>query len=300
VSGPAGADLDNPLPNPPPVPSDLPPPRLASPRGALRRSLILWGWGQIAAGGRRGWLGPPLQVGALAGLLAFGPAAARGTNAPLVFLAGALVLGLWVAIPFHAHRVASRRRAALDLPSGQTGGLDLLWLAPVAVVLSTAFWTGTGRLGDPGVVLADYVGDWRAGRVADAAGRFVATPGEGAALADAWGRQLANLRNDLVRLSAVSGPGSGIDPEQPLETVRWSLQPAEDPGTVLVDIEVVRRETVRSQVFGWLPSTSQRLVTLERLGTAELRLIDLPGTLGGQGWRIVRVEVGGVELGGSP
>ena len=238
-----------------------------------------------------------MQVGALAGLAGFGPTAARGTNASLVFLAGALVLALWVTIPFHAYRVAARRRAALDVSLGQTGGMDLLWLAPVAVVLTTLFWTGAGRLGDPSFVLADYVGDWRAGRVDEAAGRFIAPLDQGVAVADAWERQLANLRNGLVRLSAVSGPGGGIDPQEPLDTVRWSPRPTEGSGTFVVDIEVVRRETVRTQLFGWLPSTSQRLVTLERLGTAELRLVDLPGTLAGQGWRIVRVEVGGVALG---
>jgi hypothetical protein len=260
--------------------------------------MVVWGWGQIAAHDRRGWLGPPLQVALIAALVTFVPAAAQGSNAPLVFLAGATVLALWLVIPVHAYRVAARRRAALDLPIGPASGLDLLWLAPFAVAFSTLFWTVAGRAGDPGLVLSDYVAGWRSGRVDAVVGLFETPPADAGAIADAWEAQLANLRNDLVRLAAVSGPASGIDPAQPLDSVVWSAQPAEDSSVSVVAIEVVRRETVRGQLLGLVPSTSQRLVTLERLGTVELHVVDLPGQFAGHRWRIVRVEVGGVVLGG--
>jgi hypothetical protein len=220
-----------------------------------------------------------------------------GTNAPFVFLAGAAVLALWALIPVHAHRTAARRRAALDLTPGSSSGLDLLWLAPIAVALSTIFWSSAGRAGDPGIVMADYVEDWRTGRAEAAGALFETPPASPAAIVDAWAAQLANLRNDLVRLAAVSGPGSGIDPADPLASVQWNVSEGDESGVVVADIEVVRRETVRGVLFGLLPSTSQRLVTLERLGTIELRVADLPGQLGGQGWRIVRVEVGGIIVG---
>jgi hypothetical protein len=259
--------------------------------------MVVWGWGQIAAHDRRGWLGPPLQVALIAALVTFAPTAAQGSNAPLVFLAGATVLALWLVIPVQAHRVAARRRAAVDVAIGPSSGLDLLWLAPFAVAFSTFFWTVAGRAGDPGLVLSDYVADWRSGRVDAAVSMFDTPPGDTGTIADTWEAQLANLRNDLVRLAAVSGPASGIDPAQPLDSVVWSAEPAEDSSTSIVAIEVVRRESVRGVLFGLLPSTSQRLVTLEKLGSAELRRVNLPGRFGGQGWRIVRVEVGGIALG---
>jgi hypothetical protein len=267
-----------------------------SPRGALRRSLIVWGWGQIAAGDGRGWLGPPLQLGIVATLVALAPSAAQGTNAGLVFLGGAIALALWLAIPIHAYRVAARRRSAFDVSIGPASGLDLLWLTPFAVAFPTFFWTAAGRAGDPGLVLSDYVADWRAGRVHAAIGYFDTPPG-GGVVADRWEAQLARVRNELVRLAAISRPNSGIDPERPLDSVVWSAKPSDEADTFVVALEVVRRETVRGQLLGFVPSTSQRIVTLERLGTAELRLVELPGQFAGQGWRIGRVEVGGIGLG---
>ena len=258
---------------------------------------MVWGWGQVAAGDRRGWILPIVQLGAVAALVFLGSSAAFGTNAPFVFLAASIVLALWALIPVHAHRVAALRRAALDLPAGATGGFDLLWLSPLIVAFSTVFWSSAGRLGDPGLVLSDYVADWRAGSV-DVASRRFSTPPADSAVADAWEAQLANLRNDLVRLAAVSGTSSGIVPEDPFGSVRWTPRDDAEPGTFTADVEVVRRESVRSQLFGLLPSTSQRLVTLEKLGSAELVLVDLPGQMGGQGWRIVRVEIEGIVVGG--
>ena len=295
----AGVDLDNPLPNPPPLPTDLPAPRLVSPRGALRRSLAVWGWGQVAAGDRRGWLGPPLQVATVAALVVLGPAAAPGTNAPFVFAGTALACAAWAAIAVHAHRVAARRRSALGIEPGQTGALELLFLAPVVVAFSTFFWLAAGRLADPGTVLVDYTEDWQAGRIDLAAARFVVQPST-ADLSDEWARQLAGLRNALVRLAAVAGPAAGIDPERPLDSIRWTARPdGSDADGLVVDIEVVREESVRGQLFGLLPSTTQRLVTLERLGTAELRLVPLSSPLDGSAWRIVRVEIEGVVVGRS-
>jgi hypothetical protein len=259
--------------------------------------LIVWGWGQVAAGDRRGWILPIVQLALVAVLLAIGPGAAQGTNAWLVFLAAAVVFALWAAIPVHAYRRAVQRHAALDVPLGRTGGLDLLWLAPIAVVFSTVFWSVAARTADPGTVLADYAADWRAGRAETAVGRFEMPPSDPSGVRDAWTAQLAKLRNDLVRLAAVSGPGSGIDPEDPLASIHWAARDDGEPGTYIVDIEVVRRETIRGQLLGLVPSTSQRLVPLEKLGVAELRLVDLPGPLAGNGWRIVRVEVGGTVLG---
>jgi hypothetical protein len=233
----------------------------------------------------------------LGGLASFAPTASSGTNAPLVFLAGAIILAMWAGIAIHGHRVAARRRAVLDLPASDASGIDLLWLAPFIVAFSTVFWSSAGRLGDPGLVLSDYVADWRAGRVDPAAGRFATPPATTSTVTDVWESQLANLRNDLVRLAALSGPGSGIEPADPLGSVQWTARDDVEPGTFVADIEVVRRESVRTQLFGLLPSTTQRLVTLEKLGSAELRQVDLPGQFGGHGWQIVRVEVGGIVVG---
>jgi hypothetical protein len=278
------------------VPGDLLPPRLVTPRGALRRSLLVWGWGQIVAGDRRGWLGPPAQLAALAALVAGAPTLVAGTDGELAFVAGAVVLAAWALIAVHAHRRAARRRAALDLPPGDVGAADLLWLAPLAIALSSGFWIVAGDAGDPGVLLDLYVDDWRDGRAADAADRFAVPPDPGA-LAETWDRQQAALRNELVAIAAAAGPDSGIDPDRPLDAVRWVDAGAAPSGGRLVILEVARLETIDGELFGFLPTTSQRLVTLARLGRIELRLIDRPQSSRGPAWRIVGVEIGGLVVG---
>jgi hypothetical protein len=289
---------DLPVPNPPPLPGDVIPTRLPSPRGALRASLLIWGWGQIAAGDRRGWLGPPAQLGALLVVGWLAPALAGGTSVSLAFLLGAAVLAAWALVAVDAHRRTARRLAAVDLPAGHDGAADLLWLAPAAIVLSTLLWAGGGRAADPGVVLDQYVGDWGAGRTAAGIARFAATPGGEAEVRERWAGQLAGLRNELVRLAAELGEAADIDPDRPLETVRWTDGGPLDGGRGrLVVVEVVRREAVRSLLFGFVPTTSQRLVTIARLGEVRLRLVPA-GSGPGEVWRIVRVEVGGIPLGG--
>jgi hypothetical protein len=212
------------------------------------------------------------------------------------FLAGCAILAAWAAVAVHAHRRAARRRGALDLPLGSTGGAALLWLALPAMLLSTLPWIVGGQSADPGLVLEAYVADWSDGHATSARDRFVAPPAIGQ-VDTAWQAQSAGLRNDLVALAAEHGPNAGIDPDRALETVRWTDAGALDGGRGrLVVIEVVRRETIRGQLFGFIPTSSQRLVPMARLGEVRLRLMPVAG--GTEVWRIERIEVGGVTLGG--
>lgn len=285
------------MPSASPLPGDLPLPSLVTPRDALRRSLVVWGWGQIAAGDRRGWLGPPAQLASVVALVLGAPILVAGTDGELAFVAGAAVLAAWGLIAVHAHRRAAHRRAALDLPPGDVSAAELLWLAPLAIALASGFWIATGDSGDPGVLLDSYVADWRAGRAADAAARF-AVPPDPAALAESWSRQDAALRNELVAIAAAAGPDSGIDPDPPLDAIRWVEAGTTPSGGRLFALEVARLETIRGELFGFLPTTSQRLVTLGRLGRVEVRLVDRPGSAGGPAWRIVGSEIGGITIGG--
>ncbi len=224
------------------------------------------------------------------------PQLVAGTNGELAFLAGAADLVLWAMIAVHAYRFAARRRAALDLPRGDSSAAELLWLAPLAIALSSGFWIAAGDAGDPAVLLDAYVSDWRAGRAAEAAGRF-AVPVDPGVLAETWDRQTAILRNDLVSIGAAAGPDSGIDPDRPLDAVRWVNAGTTTSGGRVVAIEVARLETTDGKLFGFLPTTTQRLVTLGRLGQVELDLVDRPGSAGGPAWRIARVVVGPIAVG---
>jgi hypothetical protein len=252
----------------------------------------VWGWGQLAAGDRRGWLGPPAQALALVGLVVAAPYAA-GTGAPLVYLLAAGVAVAWILVPVHAWHRAARRRAALDAPAGG-GGADLLWLTPLALVVGAGFWIAAGDGADAPSALDAYLADWRAGRVEAAAARFVDPP-EAAVLRSAWDRQEAALRNAVVRVVAAQ-PAAEADVARPLEGVRWIAEAGRGGSFVA---EIARQETVRGEVLGFLPTTSRRLVPVEVLGGAELRLVEVGRGVFGPvtAWRIVSLDLAGEATG---
>lgn len=254
----------------------------------------MWGWGQLAAGDRRGWLGPPAQLLAVVALVLALPHAG-GVAAPLVYLAAALVMLLWGSIAVHAWHRARRRRLALG--SGPGGGAaDLLWLALIAVVLGAGFWALSGAGADPVLTLDAYLADIQTERVDAAVGRWAGV--DAAAVREGWARQSVAVRNVVVRIVA-EDPAAEADPEHPLRGLRWRLADPVAAGGRTYVAEVVRSEPVRSQLFGILPTTSQRLVPVEAVGRAELRPVEVTG--GGLlgpvvAWRIVRLELGGEVL----
>jgi hypothetical protein len=280
------------------VPGDLVVSRVVSAPGALRRSLVVWGWGQLAAGDRRGIAGPPAQLAALVALAVTAPYAA-GTSAAPAFLVMSAVGAVWVLVAVHAWRRAARRRLALG--SGPGGGAaDLLWLTPFAIALGAGFWVAGGSASDPGLTLDAYLADWRAGRAEAAVDRLAAAR-HPVALRQAWARQEAALRNAIVRVVAAE-PAAEADPDRLLDGLRWVDLGATSSGGREFSLEVVRQETVREQVFGLLPATARRLAVVERLGVAELRPIAAVGPVGPLGpvaaWRLVRLEVAGEALDG--
>ena len=298
---------ETPVPNPPPLPSDLAAPRLVSARGALLRSLVVWGWGQIASRDRRGWLLVPLQPIGVLGLLALGPPLLSGTAVTLVFLAGVGVLVAWLAVAVHAYRRAARRRALVELPAHDGGAIVLLVVAPIAIAASTLLWGVGGRSADPATVVDHYVADWRLGRASDASARFTERPGTNAIVREIWEAQLTALHNELIRLVPRAGPAGGIDPDAPFETIRWVDAGATPSGGRRVAIEVARRETEHGLLLGLLPVSTQRLIPLEQLGTVELVRVglDLDAPFGltlpagpwADAWRIQTVTVMDVTLG---
>jgi hypothetical protein len=264
---------------------------------ALRRSLLVWGSGQLASGDPRGWLGPPAQVAAIAGLLLIAPLAA-GTAAPVVFVLAAAFVAAWAAVGVHAWTRAARRRQALGLDPGG-GGEALLWLVPLVLAVGAGLWVAGGSGADPALALDAYLGDWRAGRAEAGAARFAASPPSPTVVRSAWERQLGRLHNAVVRIVAAE-PAVLADPNVPLDGLRWvDLGPLEGGGRQL-GLEAARHERVENLLLGILPATSQRLVPVERLGTAELRPVAVSSGFGPFGpvvaWRLVRIEILGEVL----
>lgn len=293
------------------APGGLTAPRLVSPRGAIRRSVVVWGWGQIATGDRRGWLLVALEVLAAAGYALIAMPYARGTSSGLVFVAAAAFVAVWAAQALHAERRARHRLAPFAARDPGVAAVELLWLAPIVVAGATAFWSLAGPATSPDNLLAEYVDLWRAGRSSQAAALF-AVPPDPAGLAAAWQRQSARLTNESIRAAAQAGPKGGIEPADPWASVRWeapgqavpspTAEVASADGQFLAEADVVRRETVRDSFLGLVPTTSDRLVPVDRLGTVRLRTVELPGPLPGAppvvAWRIDAVQLLGESLAG--
>jgi hypothetical protein len=225
---------------------------------------------------------------------------AGGIAAPLVFLLGIAVLVAWAAIAVHAWHVASRRRVAAGLAPGGSGA-PVLWLVPLVLALGAGLWVSAGPDADPALALDAYLSDWRAGRAESAAARFVDPPASGA-LRSAWDGQAGALRNAVVRIVAAE-PAVEADPTQLLDGLRWVDLGVAADGSRTLALEAARNERVRNLLFGILPTTSQRLVPVERLGSAVLRPVPVAAGIGPLGpvvaWRIERIEIAGGTIAGG-
>ncbi len=304
----------------------LPPPRLVSPRGAIRRSLLVWGWGHVATGERRGLLLAPLEVLCLAALLLGALPYASGTASGLVFVALAAFVAAWAAQALDAERRARRRLAPFARADAAVAGaaVELLWLAPVVVAGATAYWALAGAGGSPDDVVAAYVARWRAGQATEAAALF-ATPPDPATIRSAWDRQAPRLANMVVAAAAQAGPDGGIDPAEPWRSVRWvdaaSVEPtpggpaavtggvpsdeagqSEVAGRSVVTAVVVRRQSDVDAFLGLVPTRVVRSVPVGELGTIVLRTVSSPGPVSGAPpivtWRIATLDLLGERLGG--
>jgi hypothetical protein len=290
----------------------LPPPRLVTARGALRRSLLIWGWGQLATGDRRGWLLAGLEAVSLIALVLVGWPAASGSSSDVVFLAGGLFVAAWAAVAIHAYRRAARRRAIFDLVAADGGAVDLLWLSPILIVASTLFWIVGGSGSSADSTTSRYAAAWRHDQAASA-GTLFAMPPTVASVHAAWARQDVRLHDELARLSASLGPDAGIDPNAPFDSLRF--EPVSDNApqgsagdsvtaadtAVTISVQVVRLETVQDRFLGLFPTSAVRIVPVEELGTIRLRPVPLPGAYGGApttiGWRIEALNLLGEQLG---
>jgi hypothetical protein len=273
-------------------------------RGAVRRSLVVWGWGHVATGDRRGFLLAVTEVACLAAFAWFAPPLLDGSLVIAIFGAGAAFLAAWGAIAILAYRRAVKGRLADGSDDRDGGAAELLWLAPVAIVGMTVLWAIGGSLARSDATLARYVHDWQTGNAEGAVSLFV-TPPPPADLEVIWERQLATLRNELVSLEA-EGAGGGVQPDEPFASMRF-VEPTDGAGTGdtrRVDVEIVRRETIRGSFLGLFPTTSQVLVPVADLGWFDFRRVSEPSSRAGVPdspvWLIDRFDLLGERYPPSP
>jgi hypothetical protein len=279
------------------VSRSLPPASAVLPPAAsvLRRALLLWGLGHLAIGDRRGWLLVMAHPLAAVGLLAFAALLIDGTRWMLVFPALLLFLAIWLGQALSVHRQA----VALGARPG--GELQIALFLPVVLTLVSTFWLVGGSAGSPATTLRRYVSAWENGRTEVAVELFTG-PAAAADLASQWLLQEGYLRQRVAEAAARFGPTSGIDPDQPFNSLRFSELPATSSDSALVDVEIVRRQRVETVLLGFIPTATQMTVVVEELGTIRLRALpdDPPSWLSGvrSGARVWLIEA--VDLATAP
>jgi hypothetical protein len=236
---------------------------LPSGASVLRRSLVVWGLGHLAIGDRRGWLMLLAQPLAIAGLLVFAALLIEGTRWMVVFPALLFLLVAWLGQALGAYRQAVARGSE---PGGE---LQVVGFLPLPVVAVTVFWLVGGSLGAPATTLGRYVSAWENNDPAAAAGLF-ATPMSPADIEAMWVDQTAYLEQQVTAAFIEYGPLSGIDPDEPFNSLRFTEAPSTSGDTATVAVELVRRQRVESLLLGFIPTATQETVVVEQLGTIDL------------------------------
>jgi hypothetical protein len=219
--------------------------------GVLRRSLIVWGWGHIALGDRRGWLLVLLQPLAIAGLAFAAWQLIDGTRWLAVFLPLVALLVFWVGQAVHAHR------RALAVGAAPGGELQLAWFLPVVLALVSAFWLIGGRHGSPASAVEAYMTAWQSDRPDLAVAFYGDNAPDAAVVVQLWREQRAWLTSQIDAARATYGPTSGLDPARPFSSLRVS-----QTGSTSFIVELVRAETYQTTILGFIPTAGQRTVVI--------------------------------------
>lgn len=258
----------------------------------LRRSLLGWGLGHVMLGDRRGWLLFALQPIAIIAVALLAIDLIDGTRWLVVFPPLAALIVVWIGQAVAAHNRAVRE-------GGEPGGeIAIALLLPLAVTVLTVFWLLGGRHGSPSATLQAYIEAWISDRPEVAATLFT-TPRTTDSLSTDWAAQRAALTGRIATARATYGESSGLDPDKPFNSLRFSQATAEGEGRVGMVVEIVRSRRVETTVLGIVPTAGQETVAIERDMTIWLELQRQPppawmpfGGFDSYSWRISSIEAG--------
>jgi hypothetical protein len=252
--------------------------------GVLRRALLIWGWGHITLGDRRGWLLVLLQPLAIGGLLLAAWQLIDSTGWLVVFVPLVGLITFWVGQAVHAHRRATALGGA---PGGE---LQLALFLPFALALLTAFWLVGGRHGSAASTVEAYMDAWRANRPDAAADLFTDSNFDTAVLQRFWTSQSSEMAAILLEGRATYGPLSGLDPVHPFDSLRVSEGATATPGQATFSVEIVRTESYETTMLGVIPVAAQRTIVVQPV--AQITLSEQPAStseLPTSTWRVVTV-----------
>jgi hypothetical protein len=104
----------------------------------------------------------------------------------------------------------------------------------------------------------------------------------------------------VTALAAQYGPTSGLDPEEPLDSLQFSDPVLQGDGRQVVHVDIVRSQQVETMILGFIPTASQETVLVEPAGSITVTLVDqptqdwlpAPAQLNSSAWLIEDVQVG--------
>lgn len=237
--------------------------------------MLVWGWGHITLGNRRGWILVLLQPLAILGWLFAAWQLIDGTRWLAVFVPLVLLLVLWVGQAVHAYR------RALALGGAPGGELTLALFLPLILVLFTAFWLLGGRHGSAASAVEAYMEAWESNRP-DLAFTLYRDAGIGQAdVAAFWQTERTFMTNAIVQGQTQYGAASGLDPDEPFNSLRVTQT---DPTTF--SVEIVRSETFQTTLLGLISTSGQRTVVVAPLMRIFVVEEAIPGALPSSAWRI--------------
>jgi hypothetical protein len=233
-----------------------------------------------------------LQPVAIAAVVLLAIQLIDGTRWLIVFLPLVALVVIWLGQAVHGYR------RAVELGWRPGGEMQVALFLPVAVAMLTTFWLIGGRHGSPSATLESYVLAWMSGRVEAASGLWV-NPPDSAGVGQTWSTHSAYLSARIAALATQFGPTSGLDSDQPFDSLRFAEPAAAGAGRQVVQVDIVRRQRVETTILGIVPTASQETVVIERAGTITLALVEQPavswlplGRLPSVAWRIEAVTIG--------
>jgi hypothetical protein len=246
----------------------------------LRRALLIWGWGHLTLGDRRGWLLVALQPLAVASLLLVAWQLIDGTRWLAVFVPLVVLVVFWVAQAVHAYR------RALALGGAPGGELQLALFLPLVLAVFTAFWLLGGRHGSAASTVEAYMEAWQAGRPDVATALYSPPTLAQNDVATFWHVEHDRLVTEIGAAQAQYGLTSGLDSARPFSSLR--VTQTSDSSTFVV--ELVRSETYQTTLLGLIPTAGQRTVVVAQVMTIWVTEAGVPGWLPSSVWRIAGVQ----------
>lgn len=248
--------------------------------------MLVWGWGHITLGDRRGWILVVLQPLAILGWLFAASQLIDGTRWLAVFVPLVLLLVFWVGQAVHAYR------RAIALGGAPGGELQLALFLPLALAVFTAFWLLGGRHGSAASTVEAYMEAWEANRPDLALSLFGNAGPQPDSLVAFWDERRSWLTSTIEFKRAIYGPASGLDPDEPFNSLRVT-----QTSPTGFDVELVRSETFQTSLLGLIQTSGQRTVAIAPV--MHIVVVEQPvtGWLPASVWVVDSKTLGGVQAG---